>query len=64
MSYSCGTMPEMPSSLSASWPALPRNQGVHWPEERPLWLRQRRPSMELPSRYLAEMSRRKLELAH
>jgi len=47
-----------------SWPALPRNQGVHWPEERPLWLRQRRPFMELPSRYLAEMSRRKLELAH
>jgi hypothetical protein len=37
---------------------------VHWPEERPLWLRQRRPFMELPSRYLAEMSRRQLELAH
>jgi hypothetical protein len=30
-----------------SWPPLPRNQGVHWPEERPLWLRQRRPFMEL-----------------
>jgi hypothetical protein len=47
-----------------SWPPLPRNQGVHWPEERPLWLRQRRPFMELPSRYLAEMSRRQLELTH
>jgi TfdA family taurine catabolism dioxygenase TauD len=47
-----------------SWPPLPRNQGVHWPEERPLWLRQRRRFMEVPSRYLAEMSRRKLEPAH
>jgi len=47
-----------------SWPSFPRNQGVHWPEERPLWLRQRRPFMELPSRYLAEMSRRQAELVH
>jgi TfdA family taurine catabolism dioxygenase TauD len=47
-----------------SWPPLPRNQGVHWPEEQPLWLRQRQPFMEVPSRYLAEMTRRQSELVH
>jgi len=46
-----------------SWPALPENQGVHAPADQPLWLRQRRPFMELPSRYLAEMTQRKAELA-
>ncbi|HEX3864831.1 MAG TPA: TauD/TfdA family dioxygenase [Stellaceae bacterium] len=46
-----------------SWPALPANQGMHAPSDHPLWLRQRRPFVELPSRYLAEMSRRKAELA-
>jgi hypothetical protein len=46
-----------------SWPALPVNQGVHSPEDQPLWLRQRTPLMELPSRYLAEMTQRKAALA-
>ncbi len=45
-----------------SWPALPKNQGMRSPTDHPLWLRQRRPFMEVPSRYLAEMSRRKAEL--
>jgi hypothetical protein len=48
---------EMPS-----WPSLPDNQGMHGPADHPLWLRQRRPFMEVPSRYLAEMTRRKAEL--
>jgi len=47
----------------SSWPGLPENQGVHAPADQPLWLRQRRPFMELPSRYLAEMTQRKAELA-
>jgi len=47
-----------------SWPDLPDNQGMHSPADHPLWLRQRRPSMEVPSRYLAEMTRRKAELVH
>ena len=42
-----------------SWPPLPANQGVHGPEDDPLWRRQRTPLMELPSRYLAEMARRR-----
>jgi hypothetical protein len=46
-----------------SWPRLPDNQGMHGPADHPLWLRQRRPLMEVPSRYLAEMVRRKAELA-
>jgi hypothetical protein len=46
-----------------SWPALPENQGVHSPADQPLWLRQRRPFMEVPSHYLAEMTQRKAELA-
>jgi hypothetical protein len=46
-----------------SWPALPENQGVHSPADQPLWLRQRKPFMEVPSRYLAEMTQRKEELA-
>jgi hypothetical protein len=46
-----------------SWPPLPANQGMHGPADHPLWLRQRRPFMEVPSRYLAEMNRRKVELA-
>ena len=41
-----------------SWPALPANQGMHSPADHPLWLRQRTPFMELPSRYLAEMAGR------
>lgn len=48
---------EMPS-----WPPLPRDQGMHGAADHPLWLRQRWPFVEVPSRYLAEMSRRKAEL--
>lgn len=46
-----------------SWPALPANQGMHSPADHPLWLRQRTPFMELPSRYLAEMTHRQEALA-
>jgi TfdA family taurine catabolism dioxygenase TauD len=46
-----------------SWPELPENQGVHSPADQPMWLRQRRPFMEVPSHYLAEMTQRKAELA-
>jgi hypothetical protein len=45
-----------------SWTSLPDNQGMHGPADHPMWLRQRRPLMEVPSRYLAEMSRRQTEL--
>src|SRR5438874_3246823 len=48
----------------ASWPSLPDNQGMHGPADHPLWLRQRRPLMEVPSRYLAEMTRRQAELVN
>jgi hypothetical protein len=44
-----------------SWPPLPANQGMHTAADHPLWLRQRRPFMEVPSRYLAEMARRKAQ---
>jgi hypothetical protein len=46
-----------------SWPDLPANQGMHSPADHPLWLRQRSPFMEVPSRYLAEMARRRAGLA-
>ncbi len=46
------------------WPPLPPNQGMHGPADHPLWLRQRTPFMEVPSRYLAAMTRRKAELVH
>jgi len=45
------------------WPALPANQGMHRPSDHPLWLRQRTPFMELPSRYLAEMAGRRAAFA-
>jgi hypothetical protein len=45
------------------WARLPANQSVHWPDDEPFWLRQRRPFMEVPSRYLAEMTQRKAALA-
>jgi hypothetical protein len=45
------------------WPALPANQGMQSPADYPLWLRQRAPFMEVPTRYLAEMTRRKAERA-
>ena len=44
------------------WPNLPANQGMHTPADHPLWLRQRAPLMELPSRYLADMAQRQREL--
>jgi hypothetical protein len=46
-----------------SWPDLPENQGMHDARDHRLWLRQRRPLMELPSRYLAEMTQRKAAVA-
>jgi hypothetical protein len=45
-----------------AWPPLPANQGMHTAGDHPLWLRQRRAFMEVPSRYLAEMTQRKAEL--
>lgn len=45
-----------------SWPALPANQGMHTSDDHRLWLRQRTPFMEVPSRYLARMTERKAEL--
>lgn len=42
-----------------SWPVLPDNQGMHEPADHRLWLRQRTPFMEVPSRYLAAMTDRK-----
>jgi hypothetical protein len=49
---------EMPS-----WPSLPANQGVHGPADDPFWLRQRTPFMEVPTRYLAEMTKRQAQAA-
>jgi hypothetical protein len=46
-----------------TWPLLPASQGMQSPANYPLWLRQRAPFMETPSRYLAEMTRRKAEAA-
>jgi hypothetical protein len=46
-----------------SWPELPANQGMQSPADYPLWQRQRTSFMEVPTRYLAEMTRRKAELA-
>lgn len=46
-----------------SWPDLPANQGMHDSRDHKLWLRQRRPFMEVPSRYLAEMTQRKAAVA-
>jgi hypothetical protein len=45
------------------WPALPANQGMHSPDDFRMWLKQRTPFMEVPSRYLAHMTQRKAELA-
>ncbi len=38
------------------WPAQPTGQAMHTAEDHPLWLRQREPYMEVPSRYLAEIT--------
>jgi hypothetical protein len=45
------------------WPVLPDGQGMHRSEDHPLWLRQRTPFMEVPSRYLAEITLRQTEFA-
>ena len=45
------------------WARLPTNQSAHSAEDEPFWLRQRRPFMEVPSRYLAEMTQLKAALA-
>jgi hypothetical protein len=45
------------------WQRLPENQSVHSRDDEKLWLRQRHPFMEVPSRYLGEMTRLKAELA-
>ena len=45
------------------WPAIPEGQAMHTAEDHPLWLRQRTPFMEVPSRYLAEITARQTELA-
>jgi Taurine catabolism dioxygenase TauD, TfdA family len=45
------------------WPAIPEGQAMHTVEDHPLWLRQRTPFMEVPSRYLAEITGRQAELA-
>jgi hypothetical protein len=46
------------------WPPLPTGQAMHTAEDHPLWLRQRLPFMEMPSRYLEEITSRRAELAH
>jgi hypothetical protein len=46
------------------WPAQPKGQAMHTAEDHPLWLRQRTPYMEVPSRYLSEITQRQVELAH
>jgi len=45
------------------WPKIPEGQAMHTVEDHPLWLRQRNPYMEVPSRYLAEITVRQAELA-
>jgi hypothetical protein len=46
-----------------NWPAMPANQGMHSTDDHRGWLRQRTPFMEVPTRYLAAMTKRKEELA-
>ena len=43
------------------WPACPADQAMHTAEDHPLWLRQRTPYMEVPSRYLAEITTKHAE---
>lgn len=45
------------------WPEMPANQGMHRSDDHTGWLRQRTPFMEVPSRYLAEITHRQDELA-
>jgi hypothetical protein len=44
------------------WPELPTNQGMHRSDDHAGWLRQRTPFMEVPSRYLAEITQRQADL--
>jgi hypothetical protein len=46
------------------WPAWPADQAMHTAEDHPLWLRQRTPFMEVPSRYLADITTKHAELVH
>ena len=46
------------------WPELPANQGMHRSDDHMGWLRQRTPFMEVPSRYLAEITQRQADLVH
>jgi hypothetical protein len=46
------------------WPAPPEGQAMHTGEDHPLWLRQRVPFMEVPSRYLAEITARQVEMVY
>ena len=43
----------------AEWPAMPANQRPHSDEDHRLWLRQRRARMEFPSRFFADIARRR-----
>ncbi len=45
-----------------SWPRLPENQGMHNATDHSLWLRQRTPLMEVPSRFLTKMTQHRAEL--
>jgi hypothetical protein len=45
------------------WSSLTDSQAMHTPEDHALWLRQRRPFMEVPSTYIAEKSRRQAQAA-
>jgi hypothetical protein len=47
-----------------TWPPLPINQACRARPTTPLQLRQRTPFMGMPTRYLAETTRRKAELAN
>jgi Taurine catabolism dioxygenase TauD, TfdA family len=46
------------------WPPQPAGQAMHTVDDHPLWLRQRTAFMEVPSRYLAEITMRQTELTH
>jgi hypothetical protein len=40
------------------WPSMTDSQAMHTPEDHQLWLRQRRPFMEVPSSFLGEKAKR------
>jgi hypothetical protein len=45
------------------WPEQSHSQAMHRSDDHPLWLRQRTPFMELPSRYLAAITAQQAALA-